>query len=360
MHCSLITRRVLSADAVGQAMTFDATRILPSAHFSTDIFDAGLRFEAWRHFLPLYTVLPHPDGLDTVFEGRIASSALGPMGFGTTTFASQRYIRSRQRIAADGQDHIIVQLLTAGGLTATTEAGRQVVVRTGDIWVHDLGRPKTVTTEASRTISILLPRSELLRVVGAGDLDGHVLPRGSPTGTLLGQHLRTLARIMPGLTTDEAPAIAFGTMALAASCLRPGLRLAEAAREPATAMLLERVRNHIDAHLASSALTPEALCAVFRVSRANLYRMFAPHGGVAGYIRQRRLERAETLLRNPANARRTIADIAFECGFGNEAHFSRAFRTAFGLAPRELRGSGVRLMLDETILQQWEAALLRL
>ena len=196
-------------------------------------------------------------------------------------------------------------------------------------------------------------------MTGAGELDGCVLCRGSPTATLLGQHLRALARIMPRLTADEAPAVAFGTMALAASCLRPGLRLDEAAREPVAAMLLERLKCHIDAHLVSSALTPDSLCAAFRVSRANLYRLFAPSGGVAGYIRQRRLQRVDAMLRDPANLGRTIADIAFVCGFANEAHFSRAFRAAFGQAPREVRGSGSGLVLDETILHQWEVAFAR-
>lgn len=142
-------------------------------------------------------------------------------------------------------------------------------------------------------------------------------------------------------------------MALAAACLRPTARIGEATREPMANALRERLKAYIDANATSPDLTPQALCARFGISRANLYRLFAPVGGVAGYVRDRRLRRAETLLRDPANQRRTIADIAYDCGFASEAHFSRTFRQTFGAMPREVRAHGPGLLAD-TILTQFE------
>lgn len=340
-------------------MAVHGTTLLPSAHFSTDAFEGRVRFDAWRDFLPLYTVLPHPEGPKSQFEGRIAVYVLGPVGIGVTAFSRQRYVRSSQRIAADGQDHFLIQLFTVGGLRATTHDGDVVTVQTGDVWVHDLARPKTVITEASHTITALVPRRELLRMVGAVELDGHVLRRGTPLGTLLAEHMRTLARTAILLTADEAHSAALGTMALLAACLRPGIRIGDAAREPVGALLVERLKAYIDLHLVTSDLTPDALCGAFGISRANLYRLFAPLGGVAGYVRHRRLDRAESLLRDPANGRRTIADIAYECGFVSDAHFSRAFRQAFGVMPREVRANGLGPLLEDTILSQFEAAFAR-
>lgn len=328
-------------------------QLLPSTQFSTDAFEGGLRFDAWRDFLPLYTVTPHPEGLDAAFEGRVVTYVLPPIGLGITSFSPQRYVRSRQRIAADGQDHFLIQLFTAGGLRSVADDGDVVMVQAGDVWVHDLARPKTVTTEASRTVTVLLPRRELLRMVGAAELDGQVLRRGTPLATLLADHLRALARAAPLLSGEEAHSAAWGTMALAAACLRPTARIGEAAREPMANALRERLKAYIDAHATSPDLTPQALCARFGISRANLYRLFAPVGGVAGYVRDRRLRRAETLLRDPANQRRTIADIAYDCGFASEAHFSRTFRQTFGAMPREVRAHGPGLLAD-TILTQFE------
>ena len=42
-------------------------------------------------------------------------------------------------------------------------------------------------------------------------------------------------------------------------------------------------------------------------------------------------------LIDPLQRERQVSAIAFDCGFSNEAHFSRAFRQAFGMTPSEAR-----------------------
>ena len=56
---------------------------------------------------------------------------------------------------------------------------------------------------------------------------------------------------------------------------------------------------------------------------------------------EQRLERARAELLTPAGRRRPIAVTARACGFRDPSHFSRRFRGAYGLSPREwqhLRG----------------------
>jgi AraC-like DNA-binding protein len=59
-------------------------------------------------------------------------------------------------------------------------------------------------------------------------------------------------------------------------------------------------------------------------------------GGVAAFIRQRRLRGIHALLAAP-HERRRISEIAFHFGFANNSHFSRTFRNTFGYSPREAR-----------------------
>jgi len=57
-----------------------------------------------------------------------------------------------------------------------------------------------------------------------------------------------------------------------------------------------------------------------------------------GLIRRTRLDRArEDILRDRT---RSLLEIALANGFGDGASFSRAFRTAFGHPPSELRREG--------------------
>lgn len=52
------------------------------------------------------------------------------------------------------------------------------------------------------------------------------------------------------------------------------------------------------------------------------------------WIRQRRLERARTLL---AAGDLQVGEVAFQCGFENLSHFSRTFKEVHGVAPAALR-----------------------
>jgi AraC-like DNA-binding protein len=90
--------------------------------------------------------------------------------------------------------------------------------------------------------------------------------------------------------------------------------------------------------------------------------MFESLGGLAGYIRERRMFRCLAEITSPTHAHRSIADLAYSWGFGNEAAFSRAFRRMFGMSPREARSEGTLAQIavqrsrsgaDGPIVAQW-------
>jgi AraC-like DNA-binding protein len=102
--------------------------------------------------------------------------------------------------------------------------------------------------------------------------------------------------------------------------------------------LLARIRAFIETHLGDPELTPAGVAAAHHISLRYLHRLFEsqPHG-VAGMIRELRLERCRRDLLDPAHADRTVAAIAARWGFASAAHFSRVFRAAHGLPPAEFR-----------------------
>ncbi|KAB8321278.1 helix-turn-helix transcriptional regulator [Tolypothrix campylonemoides VB511288] len=52
------------------------------------------------------------------------------------------------------------------------------------------------------------------------------------------------------------------------------------------------------------------------------------------YVLQQRIERAKVLLRH---RERAISDIALECGFANQSHFTKHFRQFTGMTPKAYR-----------------------
>ena len=107
--------------------------------------------------------------------------------------------------------------------------------------------------------------------------------------------------------------------------------------DAAAGLARERVRRAILREIGSGQLKPAILAREAGLSRSSLYRLFENDGGVARYIQQVRLAMAHDALRDPVMAGRTIGVIAKAHGFPEPTDFSRAFRAAYGLSPREAR-----------------------
>jgi AraC-like DNA-binding protein len=102
--------------------------------------------------------------------------------------------------------------------------------------------------------------------------------------------------------------------------------------------LLTSVQAFIERRLADPRLAAGDIAAAHHISPRLLYRLFEEQGTSVGrWIRARRLERCRRDLLNPALSELPASAIAFGWGFADAAHFSRAFRKAYGHPPGEYR-----------------------
>ncbi|MEP6867090.1 MAG: helix-turn-helix transcriptional regulator [Novosphingobium sp.] len=95
----------------------------------------------------------------------------------------------------------------------------------------------------------------------------------------------------------------------------------------------------IEALVTEPDLTPEALAARQGVSRRRLDALLASSTGatLAAHISERRLTQAAASLCDPSEAKRSITQIAHDCGFQDGPHFSRSFKKRFNVTPRDWR-----------------------
>ncbi len=97
-----------------------------------------------------------------------------------------------------------------------------------------------------------------------------------------------------------------------------------------------KIRNIMEAHLDNDHFGIQQLCKEIGMSRAQLYRKFKTltDKTVNDYLLTFRLHKAkEMLLHTDLN----VSEVAWEVGFKNLSHFSRAFTEAFGLNPSGIR-----------------------
>jgi AraC-like DNA-binding protein len=180
----------------------------------------------------------------------------------------------------------------------------------------------------------LLPYDNIERLI-AMPLPGH-----AGIGALLTEFLVRLTADAGHYRPSDGPRLGTVLLDLVTAFLAHRLD-ADAALPPERRqrVLMLRIQAFIYRHLADPELSPSAIAAAHNISTRMLHRLFQTQGStVSGWIRARRLDRCRRDLVDPMHGHRPIHVIAARWGFTDAAHFSRAFRAAYGLSPREYRG----------------------
>jgi AraC family transcriptional regulator, positive regulator of tynA and feaB len=117
------------------------------------------------------------------------------------------------------------------------------------------------------------------------------------------------------------------------------LALSETPRERNVASRLDLITAYISEHLSDPELDVASIARALDCSPRQIHRVFGEDSDVTvtDYIWKARLDQCVASLRAPESVNLTITEIAFQYGFTSSAHFSRTFRAAFGVAPREYR-----------------------
>lgn len=303
-----------------------------------DIRDERARRKAWL------------DAISPVFHGSIDDAVTVPPTvlmknynlqrclFGVLRAPRQRIERTPSQISTQAVDHLLVRIYLAG--TASVNVGAESrAVSPGDFTVFDLSQVMVSDTGEISSINLLMPRRSLDRRLGdLSPLHGRVFRQTlNPFTQLMADHLRSLAQCVEAADEWQRDSLSVATVALCNAMLTP-----EAGGTPYSpdTVLGIAVRQFIDADLTAYDLDADKLTARFGISRTNLYALFEPDGGVATYIRHRRLARAMRILAGvEGGPLQRIATVGYACGFETEKGFSRAFRRRYGINPSEVDGS---------------------
>ena len=323
--------------------------LVPSLHLKLDAtFHGEPGFDVWREKMSgLFEILPPAEGFTESFRIENTSWHLGELVVTDFAFSAREQARTPRKIRADQIDHYRVLLQTSGTLRVEVD-DRQVVVAQGQALISDMARPERLSTTAGSNIVLIIPREVLDEALPA-PMSLHGLVLEGPAARLLSSFLPALVSEAGTLRRSSATSISRSSIQLVSAALAPSLRTMEAARPAIEVNLMRQVCRYIDLHLTDAELSPIALCKVFRVSRPSLYRMFEPMGGVAAYIRERRLTKIHGLLESSSAARLRLGRLAEEYTFTDAGHFSKSFRKMFGYSPSEVTSAAPSVALDSAM-----------
>lgn len=335
------TSRVTSAPGKEPVPHFRA-----STRVSTTFMDPKIRNDIWRETVrPIFDVVPERAG--ALLEGSIATSELGSLIIGATTFNSQRYKRDRRLVLSSGLDQYKVQLYLSGTAIGYCD-DRLFRLEPGDVSVFDMARSIHSQVYSGSTITVVLPRTPVDKAAGGKIVHGTVLRANEPMTRILSGVLITLADLAGTMEREEELILEESATALLATAL-VGRTPRDGSERPAMMHMLRRqMLDYIDAHLSEPGLGPELLMRQFLISRAHLYRVFAADGGVTKIIRDKRLDACYRELVNPhLYIRRSITEIAHHFSFSSSSQFLRAFRARFETTPSEVREHGFSFVLAD-------------
>lgn len=286
-------------------------------------------------FSPLRLDCDRPGG----FKGRMRSRLQGEV-FVAEVRARAHTILQRPTAESSSTPRVKVGLSVAGRMVAR-QAGREATVLPGDMIALSTEHPYDLLLDDDfRALWITFPRS-------VADVPGADFDQLTATRIAGDDGLAAIVAPMLGRMPDHLDALSSAsghrfinhTVDLLVDTLHERLGTTrETAGDARRAALLAAIHAYIDEHLAEPDLDPAGIAASNYISVRHLHGLFQEQGEtVASWIRTRRLERCRRDLADPLARHRTITEIAFGWGFTDPSHFSRLFRTTFGVSPSECR-----------------------
>lgn len=314
-------------------------RKLPHSLFITETLRPTERFDAWKQ--DISTIFDVEDPCfddDEQFHASFDLYNFGQSVLAQLDSSAAKYLRSRQKILSDGMDSILLQLFLEGGVQfgsgkQTTYAGK------GDIVVFDLSRPVENFNSTFKHITMMMPRDVMdAAIPNINRWHGMVLPLQNPAVPLLRNLLTSSFEMAPRFDLAGGRHVEAATISLAAAAMsgNPHHMAENGANPHVMGVLTHQIKRHIRSKL-SGDLTPEALASTFGVSRAQIYRLMEPLGGISTYIRHLRLHRCMAELCDPLLAHLNVSEIAYRSGFNHLNTFNRSFRETFGMTPSQVR-----------------------
>lgn len=222
---------------------------------------------------------------------------------------------------------------------------REVALRAGEYVLWDSRRRIEFSlAQPLEKLTLMVPAQLMHSMLpNANDYVGMALSCHQGIGGLFASHLRALGQAVWDMRDHDAAQVLNPTLEL----LTRALASVPCRRRPTVRQVsLQRIREHILAHLPDPDLSPGQIAAAKHISVRYLHMLFeGTDTTVSDWIRAQRLEHCRADLSNIQLTHLSITEIAYKWGFADSGNFGKAFRRAFGESPRAFR----RARLGNTI-----------
>ncbi len=309
-------------------------------YFSTDSLPERDRFPAFcEEIVRQYTGLDVRTRDQSQFRAALELKRVGAIDIGDISTNQMDSARTADLIH-DGDDSLLVVLLK-NGIAYQTQCKTDQKLETGDAVVCDCAYPGELNVISDAQFwDLKVPRQRIAKLFPRSNrFAGAKLDKDPAARRLLFEYLGAARNI--NLTASRRVSALYGEHVadLIALCLgAEGDARKFAEERGARAARRAAVLREIDRRSGDAGLSAAAVAVRLGITPRYVHLLLEETGkSFTHHVLERRLDRAEALLRDPQLGTRKIADIAAEAGFTDLSYFNRAFRRHFGATPSDIR-----------------------
>lgn len=257
--------------------------------------------------------------------------------------ASKHVVERTEKLLTSTDTAYYKASLQISGSGLLVQDGHEAVLQPGSFAVYDTTRPYSLLFEEDiRMLVLMFPREYLgLPPELVSQLLAHRFSSKDGLGAMIIPFLRDVSENLDQVGGSTGPRLVHAAVDLITTMFADELDIAADSRD-SHQMLMMQIRQFIDLNLGMPGLSPDSIARAHFISTRHLHALFRETGTtVSTWIREQRLERCRRDLTDPLSAHLTIGAIAAKWGFVEAPHFSRVFRTAYGVAPSEMRAQSM-------------------
>lgn len=304
----------------------------------TSCVDPPRRLDYWRDMISsTFVALDCDAPKRREFSGSLETSALKDVQFSTVVSDAQHVVRSRRRIRQAPNDCFLVSI-QCRGMGSVTQEDRVAELGVGDFAIYDASQPYELRfREPFEQLVLRLPRHYFSHRIACPERLTAIAFRNSQGPVSIASNfISHLYHQLHGLDYASTAAVHQALVDLLIAALA-----GTSTRGMFTSnqlVMRQRIKSFVETRLSDPCLNCTLVSEAHGISVRYLNKLFEnDEVSLSEWMWGRRLDRARVSIESSQITGQSITQIAYDWGFKDPAHFSRAFKARYGESPSAYR-----------------------